>query len=195
MSQHLRNNWIKPDRKGRHFFLPAKEGKNRVYQMDKNQRPRTVAKKITNVETNHSFWVHHAARIKFKKIGERLYLGVEPMYLFTENGLVHIKGKQAGKYSQMWAGKQQNPDILRNVLFWGFVLANRGKSIRLETGGERIQIDSIPAGTRISRGIRFDSIQIKTLMSYEARELDDAANQIDDIDEIDDENEEEADQA
>ncbi len=138
-------------------------------------RTRTVAAKKENPATRTSFWVHHAARIKFKRVGERLFLSVEPLYLFTTDGRLAVGGKNAGKLSLLWGGRQQNPDILRNLLFWGAVLADNEKSISIRTGDKPIVLSPIPASAKLDRGIAFDEIRIKALLAQEDADLEKAA--------------------
>jgi hypothetical protein len=118
------------------------------------------------------FWVHHAARIRFKRVVERLFLTVEPLYLFTSDGAIAVTGKSAGKLALLWGGRQQNPDILRNLLFWGAVLARNESAIRIATGSEPIVLSPIPASALLDRGIAFDEVRIKALLSKDDSDLD-----------------------
>lgn len=174
LSGHLWFRHIKQDGKGRFFFTPGKDNTDRRWQM-REGRTRTVAAKKENPATRTSFWVHHAARIKFKRVGERLFLSVEPLYLFTTDGRLAVGGKNAGKLSLLWGGRQQNPDILRNLLFWGAVLADNEKSISIRTGDKPIVLSPIPASAKLDRGIAFDEIRIKALLAQEDADLEKAA--------------------
>lgn len=176
---------IRCDEKGRFFFLPNELGEDRKLKTLGFQR--TVAKRIESSDGESEFWVHHSARLKFKRLGDKLFLQVEPSYFFTEDGFNSIRGKSAGKLSQMWTGKQQNSHILRDVLFWGDVLADRLTKIKIFTGGVPIKIEPLPAATSCNRGIKFDEIRIKTLVKPREDELERVANQIEDLqDEVDD---------
>jgi hypothetical protein len=177
LSKHLWVLKIKQDGKGRFFFTPGENNTERKWQM-REGRPRTVAAKKENPATKTSFWVHHAARIKFKRVGERLFLSVEPLYLFTSDGSVAVAGKNAGKLSLLWGGRQQNPDVLRNLLFWGAVLANNEKAIRVKTGDKPVILSPIPASTQLDRGVAFDEIRIKALLAQDDADLDKAALEI-----------------
>jgi hypothetical protein len=177
LSHHLWLQYIKQDGKGRFFFAPGKDNTERKWQM-KEGRGRTVAAKKENPATKTSFWVHHAARIKFKRVGERLFLSVEPLYLFTSNGSLTVAGKNAGKLSLLWGGRQQNPDVLRNLLFWGAVLAGNEKTIRISTGDKPIIISPIPASAQLDRGVAFDEIRIKALLAQDDTDLEKAATEI-----------------
>lgn len=177
LSKHLWGLQVRQDGKGRFFFSPGKNNTERKWTM-KEGRPRTVAAKKENPATQTSFWVHHAARIKFKRVGEKLFLSVEPLYLFTSDGSVTVAGKNAGKLSLLWGGRQQNPDILRNLLFWGTVLAENEKTIRIRTGDKPIILSPIPASAQLDRGIAFDEIRIKALLAQDDADLEKAALEI-----------------
>jgi hypothetical protein len=174
LTKHLWKLNIKQDGKGRFYFAPAENKAERKWAM-KEGRTRTVAAKKENAATGTSFWVHHAARIRFKRVSERLFLSVEPLYLFTSDGMMVVGGKSAGKLSMLWGGRQQNPDVLRNLLFWGAVLAKNQNRIRIETGGKTILLNPIPASCQLDRGIAFDEIRIKALLTQEDTELEKAA--------------------
>lgn len=113
LTRHVRSLSIRQDGKGRYYFLPAEGDLDRTWQV-RGGRPRVVTAKKSNPEQGTSFWVHLSAKMKFKRIGERLFLSIEPVFLFTTDGRASVKGKAAGKLSLMWSGRQQNVDILRN---------------------------------------------------------------------------------
>jgi hypothetical protein len=191
LSTHLRWIGIKNDGKGRFLFLPDKAtGGDRFWILPGGQK-RSVAARKVSADGKSSFWVHHGATICFKRIGDNLFIAIEPHYLFTLDGNVSVQGKSAGKLATIWGGKQQNPDILRNVLFWGYVLARNQKEVSLQTGAEPILASRIPASAQLEVGIAFDEVRIGTLFERGDRELDDAASGAEfageDADEDDDE--------
>lgn len=189
LSAFLRRKWIRADGKGRFYFAPNNTGDTRVFPSPSG-RGRTVAKHIAS-DDGAGFWVHHGARLKFRKFDERMFLSVEPLYLFTEDGRVSISGVSAGKLSQMWMGKQRNDAIFRDVLFWAFVLGGGQSEARIETGGLPMRILTLPATAKTSYGIGWDSVQIRTLFQHQDDELDDVAKQVTEVEEDDDEEEEE----
>jgi len=177
LSKHLWLLSVRQDGKGRFFFTPSQNNSDRKWPM-REGRPRTVAAKKENSATKSSFWVHHAARMKFKRVGEKLFLSVEPLYLFTSDGSMAVAGKNAGRLSLLWGGRQQNPDVLRNLLFWGAVLASNEKSIRIRTGDKPITLSPIPVSAQLDRGIAFDEIRIKALLAQEDADLEKVALEI-----------------
>lgn len=81
-----------------------------------------------------------------------------------------------------WGGKQQNPDILRNVLFWGSVLARNGAGIHIETGGHSIIGCPVPASARLNRGVGDDEVKVSALFSKSDRDLEKAVASMQEID-------------
>lgn len=194
LTSYLSKLAIKKESKGRFFFRP-KDGTTRVWQNGKD-RPRTVAAMKTNSATGSTFWVHHAARIKFRKLGNRFFLQIEPTYLFTSDGEKSLGGQQMGRMVFMWSGKQRNPDVLRNFAFWAKTIAMSKSRIEIKTGGESIIISSIPALAVSRFGVETDHIRIGSLLKENDTDLDDAAREVEvvrpeDIEEDGDETEEE----
>lgn len=173
LAKHLRSKRIFKDDKGRYYFAPNEGGADRKWPM-KVGKPITVAAK--KGESSAPFWVHYAAKMRFRRLGNGLFLSIDPIFLFTTDGFASVKGKNAGKLSLQWGGKQQNPDILRNLLFWSIVLSNEKQIIALYTGGAPIEIDPLPATSRIAQGIAFDTIKMRSLLDQADTSLNDAVN-------------------
>jgi hypothetical protein len=172
LNSHLRLQGIKRDGKGRFIFMPDKyTGGDRTWILP-GGRKRSVAAKKVSADKTSVFWVHHGAEIAFKRLGEQLFLAIEPHYLFTTDGTVSIEGKGAGKLAMIWGGKQQNPDILRNIIFWGYVLSNNGTEVVMETGAQPITAQRLPASTQMDIGIASDEIRIATLFDRQDKDLD-----------------------
>jgi hypothetical protein len=174
---HLSRLAIRPDRKGRFFFRPNADGTNRVWQNPGDPR-REVAAKKTSTTAETSFWVHHAARIRFRRLGERMFLQIEPSYLFTSDGETALHGQSAGRLAMMWGGKQKNVEILRNFVFWAKTIAKSQSQVRLNTGGEPIIVSAMPALVRMSHGIAFDRVRVGSLLKQVDRDLDGAAEDV-----------------
>jgi hypothetical protein len=185
LSNHLRRKRIRTNGKGRFYFVPDEGAENRTWPMPVG-KPRTVAKHVIDQNKNTSFWVHQGAEVRFRRIEDKIFLSIVPLYLFTEDGNAPIGGKIAGKLSQMWMGKQQNPDIFRDVLFWAYVIGDGWPVIKMDTGDQPINIDSTPASSRVSQGLAFDVINIRTLLQYKETELDDIAAQAGELEEFED---------
>lgn len=175
LARTLRQMWIRTDGKGRFYFAPSEEGNDRVWKMPIG-KGRTVAKRIRPKGSDSEFWVHHGAKLRFRLVGQKVYLVIVPLYLFTEDGFTAIGGKAAGKLSHMWMGKQQNADIFRDVLFWAYVIGKGAKFGKIETGSTPIEIETAPAAARMHVGVALDSIDFRTLFNFKESELEEAAN-------------------
>lgn len=188
LAGHLSHLAIKQEQRGRFFFRP-KDGQNRVWK-NPGDKAREVAAKKPNMGGQGFFWVHHAARMKFRRIGDRVFLMVEPTYLFTSDGEAPLEGQGTGRLAMMWGGRQKNVDILRNFIFWAKAMAVSQARISIKTGGAPIIVSAVPATTKMSVGIEGETVQIGSLLLQLDHELDDAAKDVvvgDESDETEDE--------
>lgn len=188
LASALRKRRIRTDGKGRFYFVPTADGEDRTWNMPIG-KSRTVAKRIQSKLGDSEFWVHHGARLHFRLLGQRVVLMIVPLYLFTENGFTTIGGKTAGKLSHMWMGKQQNADIFRDVLFWSYVLHNARQCAQIATGSTPIELDPVPAATRMNVGIANDRVDFRTLLNFRASELEEAAADIEELERMEDDDE------
>lgn len=181
LTSHLSKLALKKDRKGRFFFRPARNETgaliDRVWK-NGNDRPRQVAAQKKNEKTKATFWVHHAATIKFRRFGHKLLLSLEPTYLFTSDGETPLEGDLMGRLVVMWGGRQRNPDILRNLVFWSKAIARSGKEFHIITGGEPIIVAGLPATALLNVGIEADHVRIGALLDAADDELDQAAQDV-----------------
>jgi len=171
LNAHMRKLHTKGNGKGRFIFMPGPEGSDRRWAIPGRKKGISVAAKKTSKDGSSTFWVHHGASLNFKRVGNNLYILIEPHYLFTLDGKVSMEGKNAGKLATIWGGKQQNPDILRNILFWGYVMADNQKEIRIKTGGEPIVVSRVPATMQMDVGVAFDEIRFASLFDKEDDDL------------------------
>jgi hypothetical protein len=176
LAQHLSRLAIKQERRGRYFFRP-KDGGSRMWQ-NVGDRRREVAARKPNQGGTGFFWVHHAARIRFRRIGERVFLQLEPTYLFTSDGETPLEGQSTGRLSMMWGGRQKNVDILRNFIFWARAMARSQQSLSVETGGSPVIVSAVAATTKMNIGIEGETVQIGSLSKQFDHELDDAASDV-----------------
>jgi len=177
LAGHLSKLAVKRDDKGRFFFRPNIDGTTRVWRNGADH-PREVAAKKTVPATDAVFWVHHAATIGFKRFGDRLFIQVQPTYLFTSDGKTPLEGQQMGKMAVMWGGRQRNPDILRNLVFWAKTMARNKRLIEISTGGEMILASVIPGIAVSNVGIEGDHIRVGSLMKSADNELTRAAEDV-----------------
>ena len=199
LASHLSKLAMKRDKKGRFFFRPDRNEAgteiNRLWQ-NGNDRPREVAAKKKNDRTKATFWVHHAATVKFRRFGSKFFLSIEPTYVFTTNGETLLEGDLMGKLVVMWGGRQRNPDILRNLVFWSKAIARSAKEFSISTGGEPIVVSGLPATALLNVGIEADHVRVGSLLNTADNELEEAAQDVevipeDELEEEEGEDEEE----
>jgi len=174
VKQHARDRRIGKDEKGRFYFWPdidkvgtsetPAEPRTRYYRLPGDKKLRAVAAKKNNPVDNSTFWVHYAARIKIELHTPKFFLRIEPTYIFTRDGREPLDGKSIGRLSIRWSGKQQNPDVLRAVLFWSHVLSDGHPQIRIAVGSGYLTGLIVPALSRTSFGIAGDYIRIGALV-------------------------------
>lgn len=182
LKQHCYSLGLRRELRGRYFFLPARDGGKRRHGR------RTVAAPKHNEITNQTFWVHHGAWLQFQTLGDRLFLLIEPSYVFTSDGRESLRGKIVGPLSMQWTGKEKNAAILRHVRFWSGVLAGDRVEIVIPTGAASIRLSGLPATAQTSFGLESDHIAIGSLLEALDDELGKVAASVS-FDELDGANE------
>lgn len=169
LARALRKKSIIPDEKGRFYFAPAPEGKDRLVTVGE-QQPREVAAKKRNHATGEEFWVHYSADVKFRLIAQKPFLRILPSYGFTYDGVASLDSKQAGRFRVKWGGKQDSATVLRQVLFWLRFLSDDHEEWVLETAGASLRISVMPATVPMQVGVAIDHIRIKALVDESTAE-------------------------
>lgn len=178
------NIWQSP-RRGAQFYCPTSPDRPRVFQWGPGQRPRTLAKVNVN-QDGSSLGIHYAARMRFLALAERVYLLVEPGWMFTSDGVTPLEGLQVGVLSTKWGGHERNAGVLRNVLMWGLLLAGGEQRIRMECGAETLVLESLPAHVDLNVGVEGDTIRLDRVLSADAsgEVVAEAGEAIDELDGI-----------
>jgi len=186
VTQHLHERGIGRDEKGRFYFRPTRDetGFSRTRRFAfRGEKERDVAAKKSNPQDQSFFWVHYAARIRAEMLGDAVYLRIDPTFTFTKDGRNPLDGKSTGRLSIQWSGKQQNPDILRTLLFWARVLADGGQVITIPAGASSIRANFLPATASSNFGVGGDYIRIKALLEQAGETLDEVADQAEMVEE------------
>ena len=113
--------------------------------------------------------------MKFFRLGPRIFLQLEPTYLFTSDGKQPLAGKSMGRMVVMWGGRQQNVDILRNFVFWMRFLAGGQKEICIRAGSGTLVLSAISGTASMNVGIEADHVRIGALMRTITNEIDEVA--------------------
>jgi len=80
---HLRIRNLKDNR--RQYFCPIYDAKPRQFRWGGGGRPRTVAK-IAERPDKTKLGIHYSAKLRFLVLGVRVYLVIEPGWMFTSDG-------------------------------------------------------------------------------------------------------------
>lgn len=162
---HLRIRNLKDNR--RQFYCPVFDGKPRHFKWGGGGRLRTIGKVSTRPD-GESIGIHYSAKIRFLVLGTRVYLLVEPGWMFTSDGVTPLEGKQVTVLSTKFGGKERNAAVLRNVLMWGMLLADKQERIRVSLGGIDLVIDPVPSHATISAGVDGDSMKLDKVFADDA---------------------------
>lgn len=165
LAKHFWEHGLKKMDGGRFFFPPSAGSDLRKVKTPSGFH-RSVASNVGDVGSR--FWVHLACRAKFVIVGDEVAVWVEPGFLFTVDGYSSIIGKAAGKLSQMWSGKQQNDQILRDLLFWFDILRGINPNEGIPTGASPIFFASAPLSAKADFGVEGDQINFRALRKMES---------------------------
>ena len=176
LAEFLASRRVQRESKGRFFFLPTEDCKTRSVAVGGDELREVAARKPAADGT--SFWVHHAARMKFIRFGKQVFLQLEPTYLFTSDGIQPLAGKSMGRMVVMWGGRQQNVDILRNFVFWMRFLADGQKEIHIQAGSGMLALSAVSATAAMNVGIEADHVRIGALMRTVTNEMNEVAENV-----------------
>lgn len=185
LGRALRQKDLSQDEKGRFYFPPAADGKDRIITIP-GQRPREVAAKKRHHTTGEEFWVHYSARIQFRVFGSQPFLRILPSYAFTHDGVRGLDSKQAGRFRVIWSGRQDSATVVRQVLFWLLFMSDGHEEWSIETGGIPIRLSVMPATAATQVGIRLDHVSVRALVEPVTDELTEVAADAD-VEQVDDE--------
>lgn len=159
---HLRIRNLKDNRK--QFYCPIFDGKPRQFRWGGGGRVRTIAKLATRPDKS-TIGIHYAAKMRFTVLGSRVFLLIEPGWMFTSDGIVPLEGKQVTVLSTKFGGRERNAAVLRNVLMWSMLLGNDHGDIRVAVGGSNLIVDAVPALASIEAGIDGDSMNLERIFA------------------------------
>jgi len=160
---HLRIRNLKDNRK--QYYCPIYDSKKpRVFRWGGGGRGRTIAK-VAERPDKSAIGIHYSSRMRFLILGSRIFLLIEPGWMFTSDGVTPLEGKQVTVLSTKFGGKERNGAVLRNVLMWGMLLANRQDRIRIGLGCGALVIDPVPTLAGVPVGVDGDAINLDKIFS------------------------------
>jgi hypothetical protein len=161
---HLRIRNFKDNRK--QYFCPVFDGRPRHFAWGGGGRLRTIAK-LASRPDGSTIGIHYSAKMRFLALGARMFLLVEPGWMFSSDGMTPLEGKQVTILSTKFGGKERNAAVLRNVLMWSMLLADGQERIRIPVGGGNIVVDPVPALANVPVGIDGDAMNLERIFADE----------------------------
>jgi hypothetical protein len=153
------------------FYCPIfADGEPREFRWGSAGRSRALAKMKAR-PNGTQFGVHMSASMRFIGLGERAFLLVEPGWLFTTDGVTPLEGREVGRFSTLWGGKERNAAVLRNVLMWGLLIAEGRREIAINLGTAdapvTMYVQSVPSHTALGAGIVGDVVRLDRILGGE----------------------------
>ena len=131
------------------FFFRAQNGGDVV------KNGKTVVQNILKFGGAIDYLSHDAVSLNFLRLEQSPYLVIKPRYVFTKDGKTLLEERRAGPLALQWAQKEYNPQFLERIKFWVSILKT-GNSINIPTGGEPIEVSTIPINISLQVGIAWD---------------------------------------
>ncbi|MFT3840765.1 MAG: toll/interleukin-1 receptor domain-containing protein [Myxococcaceae bacterium] len=168
LKAHLHSQGVTFDKETkRYHFRPRKTGKSVQLKWGSGTK-RTVVRAPD--KEKGGYWVHQGAKFAFETLGSRLFLSVEPCWVFTTDGYKSIRKQDIGPLAMQWGGKERNGAIVRHVLMWSDVLTKGHRTGHLETGDKPVVIGRLPATVGMGVGIADDQVTIHALLKFTSAE-------------------------
>ncbi len=118
------------------------------------------------------YWIHHAARLWFEALDQRLFLSVEPTMIFTTDGYQPVPRDVAGPLAMQWTGRERNGAILRHVLMWSDALTRGRREVLIPAADQSLVIGRLPTTVHCSVGIADDRVSVGALLEFTRVEID-----------------------
>lgn len=164
-----------PKKDRTHFFCPIfREGEPREFRWGTAGAAAGRSRSLAKIKTRPNgtqFGVHMSAYMRFISVGDRLFVIIEPGWMFTTDGITPLEGKEVGRFSTLWGGKERNAAVLRNVLMWGLLIADGKREILVNVATAKmpvyVSVHSVPIHTKVSHGIGGDAIRLDRILGGE----------------------------
>jgi hypothetical protein len=111
------------------------------------------------------FFAHRALQPEFDIIGNLAFLKINTGWVFTYDGYRLIQGPLRSTLSTKFLARQKNSPNFNETRFWAWFLSGDGKTIKMDFGGPRIEIDAQPLSTSVSGGVFGDYTELSKMTS------------------------------
>lgn len=150
----------------RFWFVPQGNGSVRL-QWGGGTR-RTIVRAPSREGAN---WIHHAAYLRFETIGTRVFLSINPTYVFTTDGWRAVSEAELPALASQWGGRERNGTILRSILLWADAVTKGKKSLSIEAGDQSLEISRLPVAVEAPVSVADDHVNVKALLWFSNEEL------------------------
>ncbi|MFO0739627.1 MAG: toll/interleukin-1 receptor domain-containing protein [Labilithrix sp.] len=115
-------------------------------------------------------WIHHSAELRFHDFGDRLFLSIDPLFMFTTDGLELVPGETARSLAMQWTARERNAAVLARVLLWADVLAQGRSEGSVQLDGGELTFSRLP-GTAQSPVSIHERVAIRALLTFAGAEV------------------------
>lgn len=168
LRRHLNERGVAYDRDHDRFYFKA-DGYRRVQVTWGTGTTRTVVRPPDRGKKGA--WVHQGARLRFETVGSRLFLSIDPLWVFTQDGHRPVDRSLVGPLAMQWSGKERNGAVLRHVLMWSDFLTAGRKQASIALGAQQAVITRLPATVRSPVGLPHDQVTVRSLLRFTQTEL------------------------
>jgi len=156
------------NRKNKHFF-PSLNGRDVVVKWHTGTRlsnPRYLARWYFPKSANRpSFCKHRSLSMGFRIMNGSFFLVLNPDFHFSKNGIDALNPRLTTKLSSGAWAKNHNNRVLYDIRFWANFLAQRHEAISIDTGGEPIEVDTMPEIVNLEVGINDDTLPASSFLA------------------------------
>lgn len=152
---HCRSLGLRYSKPAKRHFFPSRKDESvakRSWRIGGRWRSRTVAE----LDPVTHRWSHFAASLQFMRLGNQFYLEIEPDWLFTEDGIVPISGREVTSLASRKMSREYNAQFRKHIEFWVTTLSQFHHEIIMGKGAGSIIVSKSPLSADINVGIRWD---------------------------------------
>ena len=155
----------------RYYFVPFAE--QRVHRQSRYVRWGSGTKRwVVRApdEGRAGSWIHHAAELRFHDFGGRLFLSIDPLFMFTTDGLELVPAETARTLAMRWTARERNAAVLARVLLWADALAKGRAEGCIQLDGGDLTFSRLPGTGQAPVSIH-ERVAIRALLTFADAEV------------------------
>jgi len=155
----------------RYYFIPFREQRERQQSRYVRWGSGTKRWLVRAPDPDKGgYWVHHAASLRFYNFGGRLFLSVDPTFVFTTDGRTPVHGDKARSLAMKWTAKERNAAVLARVLLWADAIAQGRSSATIPLDGGDLTIERVPTPAEAPVSID-ERVGMRSLLTFADAQL------------------------